>query len=304
MILDPARAPRWWVVADQVARNALMAVPGVAGWRSRRGRTSAAEPRAPSREALEIHGYSQLDMVLRAVDGALAGKDVAEIGPGDHLPAALLFLAAGARRYVAFDRFAGDVAGPAAKALYRALADDLAGRSPELRTGLERAGIEVERFPEAYPDRVRLEAVSIEEAGAAEARFDVLVSTNVVEHLYDLDAFAANSRRLLAPGGVGVHRVDFGAHDVWAFRSDPLEWLTFSDRLWRMMGSRRGAPNRRRFDEVCEALRGAGFEVEAHVEERFPEHELRARRASLARRFRSMSVESLSVKTAVLVTRP
>ncbi|HXV77514.1 MAG TPA: hypothetical protein VD788_14470, partial [Candidatus Polarisedimenticolaceae bacterium] len=132
---------------------------------------------------------------------------------------------------------------------------------------------------------------------------DLLTSYNVVEHLYDLNAFAGQTFRMLAPGGRAIHRVDFGPHGNWLERANPLEWLTVPDVLWSLMGSMRATPNRRRFHEVHLALMRAGFVVDAVESEHFAEADLTAIRPHLPRRFRSMPDASLRVKTASYVCR-
>lgn len=294
--------PRSALVLDQLARNAVMALPPVARWRARRGRTS--DPHEDlDRLDLDLCAYRPFDMLLEAAGPTgLAGLEIAEIGPGDHVPTALLILAAGASRYLCIDRFAGDISGPRAKRLYLRLAADLERRRPVLAQALAELGIVVERFPEAYPELV------CPVAGAVEARtdsntVDIVFSNNVLEHLTDISAFGRVVFEMLRPGGLSVNRVDFSAHDVWRKRKDPLEWLTIPDRLWHWMGSHRGSANRLRFNEVCESLREAELEVDAHVFERFEETLVRTRRPHLARRFRGMPLDSLTVKTAEIRAR-
>ena len=46
------------------------------------------------------------ERVLKAVGReSLRGATIVEIGPGDHIPMAMLLLAAGAARYICLDRF-------------------------------------------------------------------------------------------------------------------------------------------------------------------------------------------------------
>ncbi len=276
-----------------------MSVPAVARWRSRRGRTSVVCG-APTPDDLGYHAYDVFDTVVGSIGvERLKGARVVEIGPGDHAPVALMFLAAGAERYWCVDRFPGDVAGPAAKQLYEALCADLAERRPALAGALRRRGIEAERFPEGYPELFEVLPCAIEEL-ERRGLADILFSYNVLEHVSDVAAFARNSFGLLRPAGVAVHRVDFDAHDVWLDRDDPSDWLAIPDVLWGWMGSRRGAPNRLRFHEVQEHLEAAGFRVESHVLDRFDAWRMRDR-PSLARRFRNMPEASLAVRTACFV---
>lgn len=289
-------------IAEQILKNTAMAIPAVAAWRSRRGRTSM--PGAGDSH-LENSTYAPYRMVVDAVgESNLEGCAIGEVGPGDQIPAAILFLGAGARMYVAFDRFRGDISSEGAKKLYAILFQDLQRRFPKIYSRLKSAGIAPNRFPEGYPSLIRYEHRQIEsDLGEYNSAFDVLFSNNVVEHVVDIDKFAKNIYQLLRPSGVAVHRVDFGPHDTWQKIADPFEWLTVSDFIWTLMGSQRGVPNRKRFHEVCLSLEDAGFALQVFKSELYPEELVRDARPSLARRFRTMPVESLRVKTAFLECR-
>ena len=287
------------LIVSEIARNAVMAVSAVSRWRSRRGRTSVQVEQIDD-EFLHRYAYLPYETVSDHIGASgLEGLSVGEIGPGDHIPAALLFLGAGAERYACYDRFAGDLAGESAKAIYRALVEDLRLDRPELAQRLQSRGIEPDRFPEAFSELVRVVTKPIETIDDDEyGRVDLLTSYNVVEHVYDIPVFAAQTLRMLRPGGLAIHRVDFGAHGKWLEQANPLEWLTVPDGIWKLMGSKRGTPNRWRFHEVLDELTRAGFEVDAEESEFFDEGELASIRASMAPRIRAMPDASLRVKTA------
>jgi len=292
------------LILDEIARNAVMAVPAVSRWRSRRGRTSVQVERIDA-EFLRRYAYLPYETVSDRIGASgLEGLSVGEVGPGDHIPAALLFLGAGAESYVCYDRFAGDLAGEYAKAIYRALGEDLRGNRPELAQRLRERGIEFDRFPEGCSELVRVVTKPIETIGDEEHdRLDLLTSYNVVEHVYDIPAFAAQTCHMLRPGGLAIHRVDFGPHGNWLQQTNPLEWLTVPDPIWRLMGSKRGTPNRWRFHEVRDGLTRAGFEVDSEESEFFDEGDLASIRASLTPRIRAMPDTSLRVKTACFYCR-
>jgi hypothetical protein len=104
---------------------------------------------------------------------------------------------------------------------------------------------------------------------------------------------------------MAIHRVDYGPHDVWALRPNPLEWLTIPPGIWRSMGSQRGTPNRWRHRKVVAALRSAGFQVRTRTLDEFAEHHLREVLPQLAADVRSEPFDSLRVQTAVIAcTKP
>ncbi len=276
-----------------------MAFPAVSRWRSRRGRTAAPATRIEE-DFLRRYAYLPFETVADRIGVAgIEGRKVGEIGPGDHVPAALLYLGAGAETYTCYDRFAGDIGGAQAKAIYCALVESMESQQPELAARLRERGIVPEQFPEAWPERVRVVTSPIERIETEEyEQLDLLTSYNVVEHVYDVPSFADQTCRMLRPGGLAIHRVDFGPHGGWLLQSNPLEWLTVPDRLWTLMGSKRGTPNRRRFHEIRDELTRVGFEVQCEECEYFDQADLASIRPHLTHRIRQMPDTSLRVKTA------
>jgi hypothetical protein len=67
------------------------------------------------------------------------------------------------------------------------------------------------------------------------------------------------------------------------------------------MGSNRGTPNRYRYHELRSAFEDAGLSVKTVEIERL---ETPIRRSKLARRFRTMAIESLESISAVFICRP
>ena len=295
--------PRPLLVLDQVARNCVMLLPPVARARAARGRTAR---RSGAVDAAYVARYARrpFAMVESAIGrNGLKGARVAEVGPGDNVASALLFLAHGVDRYVAIDRFAGALASERARECYRAVARDLETNDPVHAAALRARNVEIETFPASVPSLVHYVHRPIEEVGSEIGTFDVVASYNVVEHVAEIGLLAQHSHRMLCDGGVSVHRVDFGPHDAWARRMDPLEWLTVPDAIWWAMGSSRGTPNRLRLHEVQQAFLEVGFEVQCEVEECFDMQQVEALRPHLAKRFRSMPLASLAAKTAVVTCR-
>jgi len=295
MLFDARTAPRAVLIADQVARNVAMAFPPVARWRVRRGRTSASEIGSAQ---LKRYAYDPFDLLVQSV-GRLDGLAIGEIGPGDHVPVSLLALAAGAEKYQAFDRFAGEVDGPRAKAFYRALLEDLRETRPELSEQLRQRAITVDSLvPGGFLEHVPLAVESL----PVSKTLDVLFSYNAVEHFSDLEPFCRRTFGILKPGAVAVHQVDYSAHDCWRQRP-PLEWLAIPDWAWRIQGSHRGTPNRWRHHEVLAGLIDAGFDVSYTIQHGLNETEVKTWKTRLAPKFRSMPLESLVVQSAVYVCR-
>lgn len=282
-------------VAIELAKNASMALPPVRAWRLKRPRATAAFDE--SDKGLERYAFAQLRYLLRLC-GPLSGRAIAEVGPGDYLTSGFAMLAAGAASYTAIERFVGDYRGAAAKDWYRAIESRWGSVFPEIPWPAELRG---DAFPENCEDRVELIDEPFERY-VPRRRFDVVCSFQVGEHLSDIEVFAQMHRRILAPDGVAVHRVDFAPHDRWEAYPDPLTFLRPPDWLWTLMGSQRGLPNRRRHHEFCAAFAAAGLTVVKTELETFDPK--RIDRSKLARRFRGMPDDSLNVASAVYVCRP
>src|SRR5262249_23271020 len=153
------------------------------------------------------------------------------------------------------------------KAWYRSIQDAWPRRFPDLPWPRD---IDWRQFPEGL-SKVRVLPIDIELSNPTD-QFDVICSFQVLEHVSDIEAFARQNARFLGPSGVAVHRVDFGPHDCWQRYPDPLTFLRFPDWLWRLMGSNRVTPNRRRFHECKSAFETAGLSATVLETEAVPEH--------------------------------
>ncbi|MEQ1764220.1 MAG: methyltransferase domain-containing protein [Pyrinomonadaceae bacterium] len=274
----------------EIAKNLLMGLPVVRRWRTSRPRTFTDSGNVE--EVLGRNAFHGLNLLLDHVDD-LRGRSVCEIGAGDYLTSGLSILAAGASRYAVIDRFPGDYTGQAAKRWYREIQNNWDRFYPSIPWD---ETLSAEDFPEKYESRVEMIRQPLE-AAATTSRFDMICSFQVGEHVTDLDAFAQIHQQLLEPGGVGLHRVDFGPHDIWFAYRDPTTFLRFSDLTWRLTGSNRGAPNRRRHHEFLDAFTRAGLNVEVLYLEHFDKAAMDYTR--LNRKFLEMPRESLLVGTAI-----
>lgn len=281
-------------VAVELAKNVSMAVPVVRKWRLRRPRTAQAFDGSDG--LLERYAFAPLRHLLR-LHGPLRGLSIAEIGPGDYLTSGFAMLGAGVASYTAIERFVGNYRGPVAKDWYRAIEKHWPSVFSEMTWPSELSG---DSFPENCGDRVEVVDEPFERY-QPRRRFDVVCSFQVGEHLSDIEVFAQMHRRILAPSGIAVHRVDFAPHGCWEAYPDPLTFLRMPDWLWTLMGSHRGSPNRHRHHEFRAAFDAAGLTVVKTELETFDPS--RIERSKLLRRFRDMPEESLVVASAVYVCR-
>lgn len=280
-------------IAREVAANLAMSVAPVRRWRINRPRAGAEF----SPEMLERYAFQALRGLERhRVE--VAGLTVAEFGPGDTLASGLALLAAGAESYTTLDRFTPDYSRPGAKAWYRGVR---AAWSQAFPGRAWPAWLDPELFPAAYPRRVRVLNVAVEEAQEGE-RYDIVCSWQVGEHVEDIQAFADVTAAMLKPTGVAVHRVDFGPHGCWERYEDPLTFLRFPRWAWHAMGASRGVPNRHRHHEFMQAWEAAGLVVECREPTWFSPKRIRFDR--LHATFRGLPRESLLTRDVIYLCWP
>lgn len=293
----PKRLPFARQIAVEVAKNIAMGSSVIRDWRLRKPRTTTSDA-DPAKDVIERYALA-LPKKLLGMLGSVDNKDVTEIGPGDHIATGLGLLAAGARSYTCLDRFPGDYGNAYAKGYYRGVRDAWSSAFSEL---VWPQWLDPNRFPEAYPERVRVLRAGVEAVTdvATAPKCDIVCSHAVGEHVQDVRAFAQTSFDLLRPGGVAFHVVDFSQHFDWSRYGDRYLYLSVSDRLWGWMGSNRGLPNRVRFHEFLAHLQAVGFDVETHGRRLADDAPVRE---SLLSRFQAMPVDSLRTLDATFVCR-
>jgi hypothetical protein len=284
-------------IVVEIAKNLAM---GIAPLRAARlcaaPRTSLCDGTRHEREALKRYAL-ELPRILVDAVGDLRGKHVLEIGPGDHLAAGLVMLALGAASHTSLDRFPGEYSNAYAKSWYRAIHANWSAMFAHVAWP---EWLDVERFPEAYPDRVRIVKAGVEDVGDLPV-CDIVCSYAVGEHVLDVHAFGRTTKKLMKSDGVAIHVVDFSQHFDWSRYGDPFLFLSISDRAWRWMGSNRGLPNRVRYGEFIAALRASGLQVHA-VEKKMALDVPDAGR--MLHRFRAMPMESVRTIEATFCCRP
>lgn len=203
--------------------------------------------------------------------------NVLEIGPGGNLGVALKFLSAGAERAVCLDVF------PWATADHAELYNQVVGDATPFYGRIEY------RCPE-----------TIEKTHLSDDSFDIIYSHACLEHVRDPAKAVASIARLLKPGGVTSHQIDLRDHRDF---SRPLEFLRWSDRVWKLAHSDTTYTNRWRRSDWTVALADAGLDVisaaSTHVVERAELLDRRRYHASFA----SRDVDDLACTGVLIVAR-
>jgi len=134
------------------------------------------------------------------------------------------------------------------------------------------------------------------------ASVDFCYSVDVLEHVDDVRGVMRHHAKILRPGGVGVHAVDFSGHN--AFAGTDIDFLTCPDWAWNLMHSHLITSNRLRPSQVTGAALDAGLEVEQVVPTRTVTVErVEELRAKLNPRFANLPADELRILEAIVVLR-
>lgn len=256
---------KWLTVVRELARNAG------ARRRARRGpltTESGTQSRGVDVEAAAAYASSTFETTIVRLGGLaapdLAGARVLEVGPGDHLGFALRLLAAGAAEVTCIDRFHVAHDPERQAAIYRAIAGSLTPAEAAALGDLELTADGLRRS-----GRIRfLPGVAVEDAPEAlePARFDLVTSVAVLQHVQDPDAALEALDRLLVPGGRMLHQIDLSDVGLFTGRGwPPLTFLTVPEWAYVRMTSHVGAANRRLVDFYRTKLAQLGYDAELLV---------------------------------------
>ncbi len=182
--------------------------------------------------------------------------DVLEVGPGDNLGIALLFLAKGARSVTCIDGFypKADAAKNAVvyKEVFSRLSACEKSRVAEILPLLSgQKNFSHEKLTVSY-------GKPIERAfrNSKSSKFNLIISRAVLEHVGDLDSAWSAMIDYLKPDGKMIHKIDFRNHKFF-HKVHPLHFLTLPDMFWRLISSPNPTLNRCRMDKYRELSRSS-----------------------------------------------
>lgn len=200
----------------------------------------------------DFNRYAQLD------PAKVSGRHVAEIGPGDTLALGLLYLSWGASEYTGIDRFYPTRHLEHERRIYLALREAL---SAEQRQRFDDA-VDLSQGVQFNSARIRCNyGVAAEECdrSLAHGSIDLLISRAVIQSI-DLDRALPAMHRVLAPGGIMAHKIDFRDLGIFVVNGyHPLEFRTVSDPVYQWMIQGGDHPNRRHIPYYQRQLTQLGF---------------------------------------------
>jgi SAM-dependent methyltransferase len=196
---------------------------------------------------------------------AFRGRQILEVGPGDNFGVALKFLANGAAKVVCLDKFYSERDEGQQTRIYRELRKQL---SPEQFRIFDES-LKLDSKLELNPARLEyIYGHGIEEADQIlePELFDFIVSRAVLHNVYDIDLGFESMDHLLAPGGYMCHKIDFSDENMFSSRGmHPLTFLTIPERVYRLMASDSGKPNRKLIGDYREQTRKRGYEAKLFI---------------------------------------
>lgn len=201
---------------------------------------------------------------LNYLDSQPSGWRVLEIGPGSNIAVALRFAGAGARQVTVVDKFVPLQTSDFHVQLYRRLREEL----PESEQRDFDQAIDLSNGVRPNPARLTYVQRGIEEADQliAPVSVDLVISNAVLEEVFDTDRMFTAIDRVLAPGGIQIHKIDLSDYGMFSKHGHhPLEFLTVPESVYRYMVESTGQPNRRLLDYYRNKMREMGYEARMYA---------------------------------------
>ncbi|MEI6529062.1 MAG: methyltransferase domain-containing protein [Candidatus Falkowbacteria bacterium] len=184
-------------------------------------------------------------MNLAANPDLFKDKNVLEIGPGPDLMLGLLSLESGASSYSAIDYFPV-LSAPVS--FYEKIKNDL--KAPIALKAVDSVINSLSKSEAINSSDFSYKIRGIEDLKDEEVKYDIIFSKDVLEHVDDLDASFVAMRKSLASGGMMIHKIDFQTHTSFIQDKDRLNFLRYSENIYKKFVKFRGGPNRLRLPEL------------------------------------------------------
>ena len=220
-------------------------------------------------------------------------KTLVEIGPGDTLGVALMFIGHGCKKVTCIDRFRCMQHTKKHAEIYNELIssfDKTGRRFCESALRLGESSILVD------PDKIEyLSNIQFEKNMLPDQFCDVVYSYDVLEHVTDVKECFIQMKRIIKKGGYCIHAVDLAGHGELRGSFHPLDILRYSSTIWRLMNSHRRAPNQVRYGEYRRIMNELGFDILKLLKEQINKDDVAKVKPHLSKEFKMLSDEELSV---------
>lgn len=199
----------------------------------------------------------------RLTTDQLSGKRILELGFGDNVGVALRFIAAGAARVFCIDKFYSKRDAGRERQIYSALRQRLSDvEKKRFDNAIEITdGIKFNESKLTCLNGLDLEAAVARLSGQDQI-FDLVISRAVIEEVYEPDDLFEAADKLLAPGGLMLHKIDLSDYGMFADGGmHPLTFLTISDPVYRLMATDSGIPNRKLIGYYRKKMSELGYDA-------------------------------------------
>ncbi len=183
-------------------------------------------------------------------DKNLEEKTILEIGPGDNLGVALLFIAKGAKKVYTIDKYFSERIQSDEVKIYKAIRERL---KDDERIRFDNAITLEEKDFKLNKDKIEsIYGKSLEEIKSKSLNnyFDMIVSRAVLQVVNHLDRLFRKMNDCLKIGGIMLHKVDLRDYGTFTkYKNHELGNLMFSDFIYTQMTNHSSIPNRKRINE-------------------------------------------------------
>lgn len=216
-------------------------------------------------------------------------KNILEVGPGPDLMLGLLALEAGAKSYSAIDYFPV-LSAPVS--FYEKIKNEL--KTPIALKAVDSIINSLSKSEAIESPEFSYKIRGIEELTDEPAKYDIIISKDVLEHVDDLDSSFAAMRKSLIPGGIMIHKIDFQTHTSFIQDTDRLNFLRYSENIYTKYVKFKGGPNRLRLPELIALAQKNGFTIEKmNIDKKMGLSELALVKPYLSEYYKKMSDDSL-----------
>lgn len=216
-------------------------------------------------------------------------KNILEVGPGPDLMLGLLALEAGAKSYSAIDYFPV-LSAPVS--FYEKIKNEL--KTPIALKAVDSIINSLSKSEAIESPEFSYKIRGIEELTDEPAKYDIIISKDVLEHVDDLDSSFAAMRKSLIPGGIMIHKIDFQTHTSFIQDTDRLNFLRYSENIYTKYVKFKGGPNRLRLPELIALAQKNGFTIEKmNIDKKMGLSELALVKPYLSKYYKKMSDDSL-----------
>lgn len=186
------------------------------------------------------------------------GKTVLEIGPGNSLAIALLFLASGAKKVFLVDRYKHLFWDEADSEFHMQLMKRIE-HFPFASEAFQSINIDTSKgVIEFDHERIQYQIGDVSYLPLENETIDIVFSNAVLEHVHEISKAIGELSRVTKSGGYGIHEIDLRDH--FHIHANPLRLLGYPDGLWNAMTYYRpGYTNRLRLSDYTHIFEESGF---------------------------------------------